>query len=215
MTRIGELTRVVVLAVASVTLWDSYGCSLIVDAGSLGGGECPIGKKSCTEPGTGKDLCVLLTDPKYGCGSPVCIPCTTLLPGTKDTRCSNTNICERITCDLGFLDCNGNAQDGCEVNLKLGTSDPVTGTVRNCGVCTTSLTPSSLCQVPAGTGQPICLNGACDVACTSPYQNCNTVLSDGCETNTSTDPNNCGACSTPTQSHKCAVGQTCSGGVCK
>ncbi len=185
MTRIGELARVLALAVFGVTLWDSYGCSFVVDAASLGGGGCASGKKACVEPGTGKDLCVSQSDPTYGCGAEKCQPCTTLLRGTDKTTCIN-NICTRLTCLTNFLDCDGNAQNGCEVDARIGTLDPVNRTIKNCGLCTDPLNPdpSTFCRLNAGaTGNPICDNGHCGVDCSGvlPLNNCNNVSADGCE----------------------------------
>ena len=65
-----------------------------------------------------------------------------------------------------------------------------------------------VCTVTNGTG--VCTNGQCLVAtCNAGFADCNGNRADGCETNTLSDAQNCGACL-----HSCAAGQTCVNGVC-
>jgi hypothetical protein len=91
--------------------------------------------------------------------------------------------CGSTPCPDGFGNCDGMGQS-CEKDL---TSD-----VMNCGRC------RRLCTV--NNGMPSCDDGACGVqSCEEPFANCNTSdpdggYMDGCETNTDTDPANCGAC---------------------
>ncbi|MBL8683386.1 MAG: hypothetical protein JNK05_29730 [Myxococcales bacterium] len=83
-------------------------------------------------------------------------------------------------CNDGFADCNMNAADGCEVDLRTS--------VGNCGRCGT------MCAV--ANGVPACVAGMCRVGRCSPgFENCDNIDANGCEANTTNDPSNCGGCS--------------------
>jgi hypothetical protein len=56
-------------------------------------------------------------------------------------------------------------------------------------------------------GTPSCSAGACSIACTAGYANCDNQASTGCEININTDLNNCGSCG-----HVCTT--SCVNGVC-
>jgi hypothetical protein len=106
------------------------------------------------------------------------------------------------TCAAGRGNCSKPAQpaadDGCETDL-LG--DPA-----NCGGC------GQVCS-SANVATPGCTGGRCTPTCRAGFDDCNRSQfpqpNDGCETPTSTDPNNCGQCG-----RVCIGGQVCSGGVC-
>jgi len=85
----------------------------------------------------------------------------------------------QYACQDGFANCNDNLADGCEVNLK---TDPT-----HCGACQNSVCPST-------GGTPICSNGTCSIACTSGYDNCDNLITNGCEISLKTDTNNCLGC---------------------
>ena len=92
-------------------------------------------------------------------------------------------------------DCDGTVDDG--FNKQISNS--------NCGTCGTVCT--------ATNGTPACVNGACTViGCTAPFANCNNVGADGCETNTNTSLQHCGACNAACGGSS-AIG-TCTAGVC-
>lgn len=83
-------------------------------------------------------------------------------------------------CAMGFGDCDGLPGNGCEVSF---TTD-----VTNCGGC------GMICPAPVN-GVAGCAMGACSVAsCTGTYKDCNGLVGDGCEVDSKSDPNNCGAC---------------------
>ena len=115
------------------------------------------------------------------CGG-ACTPC---LPGQKcklATDCAG-GACTNGTCSLTCLDgkgnCDGDASNGCETNLKTDAA--------HCGACDTP------CNLPHATAT--CSGGTCAVgACIAPYADCDGDPSNGCETNTSTDPANCNGC---------------------
>ena len=125
------------------------------------------------------------------------------------------------TCNAGFANCNGTLADGCETNIftssancgGCGITCPAGATCVN-GACTfpdaacANKANGDVCTVTNGTG--VCTNGQCLVAtCNAGFADCNGNRADGCETNTLSDAQNCGACL-----HSCAAGQTCVNGVC-
>jgi hypothetical protein len=90
-----------------------------------------------------------------------------------------TGTCAVGTCNTNFANCNGMTADGCEINLATD--------VNNCGACNNRCTTAN--------GTPGCASRACTVAaCNTGFANCNGIVGDGCEVNTTNDVNNCGAC---------------------
>jgi hypothetical protein len=88
------------------------------------------------------------------------------------------SVCKVGTCDASHADCNGLSKDGCETNI---VSD-----VGNCGTC------GKVCAISNGSGR--CEGKLCKVsACSPPWADCDGNGTD-CETNTSTNANNCGGC---------------------
>jgi hypothetical protein len=103
--------------------------------------------------------------------------------------CSNNHVpsrsCSASTCngacETGFTDCNADKRtDGCETNTG---SD-----VGNCGACARVCSSNHVPSVSCGSG-------TCDGACASGYADCNTnKQTDGCETETLSNPDACGGC---------------------
>ena len=118
--------------------------------------------------------------------------------------CMNAG-CVIGACDPGFGNCNKNDGDGCEAPLS---SDPV-----NCGTC------GKVCPAPPNV-ITTCAMGACGSAgCNNGYADCDMNLANGCEVNTQTNPNNCGACNNSCPAYAnalpgCAMG-ACGLGACK
>ena len=84
------------------------------------------------------------------------------------------------SCNFGYADCDGSAQNGCEVATG---SDPM-----NCGAC------AKICPFITN-GAPGCNAGTCGVgSCNAGFGDCNGSPIDGCERSLNADPNNCGAC---------------------
>ena len=95
-----------------------------------------------------------------------------------------TGFCQIVQCSFGFLDCNLNILDGCEVDKFFDSN--------NCDAC------QHKCVGP-GTDFVACLFGVCsnnegDFNCSTGFADCNHIGSDYCETNIITDVNNCGGC---------------------
>ena len=80
--------------------------------------------------------------------------------------CSN-GVCTMGTCNAGYADCDGNAANGCEVNLKTD--------VNNCNACGT--------KCSAANGTATCSAGVCGIACSAGYGNCDNNAANGCEVN--------------------------------
>ena len=118
-------------------------------------------------------------------------------PASDPARCGTAM---PLSCSAPMLDCRNGAVDGCETNVGLD--------LENCGQCGT--------RCPDVTnGAAACAEGACAVgSCQAPYLNCNRVLADGCEANSSRDPEHCGDCDTRCPSAPNA-GPACSAGKCK
>jgi hypothetical protein len=131
------------------------------------------------------------TDPN-NCGA-----CGHICSIANGTAACVAGVCAVATCNAGWSDCDNNPANGCEAHTGAD--------VNNCGTC------GHVCSVANGT--PACTGGTCAVgACNSGYANCDNNPANGCEVNTQTDPNNCGACS-----HLCSVANGtpgCSSGLC-
>src|SRR5512133_595692 len=112
--------------------------------------------------------------------------------GTHCNQATSTCVatCDNSTqCPTGWTCCSGSC-----VNLELSEA--------NCGSCGTT------CERP--NAQMKCGEASCFLdGCKAGYANCNDKLSDGCETDTTTQATDCGACN-----HRCATGYVCKGGEC-
>lgn len=111
------------------------------------------------------------------------------------TRPNTAAVCtagQCTTCNTGFLNCDGNLTNGCEVS---GASNDL-----NCGACGTTTSNAQFCS---GGNRLNCPNGTA---------NCNkSPTGSNCEINIQSDRNNCGGCGT-----SCAAQgkPECRGGAC-
>jgi hypothetical protein len=151
------------------------------------GEKCDAGVCKVTSCDAGFDNCD--GDAKNGCEADLSRPATC---GTCSNKCSDNGgkpSCTAgkcgITCDDGRDDCKNGVTDGCETDLNVSAL--------NCGIC------GKVCPTSGGT--PICIDAKCGLSsCTAPLEDCNGDAKqpggDGCETNLSNDPANCGGCGT-------------------
>jgi hypothetical protein len=139
-------------------------------------------------------------DPLTGCESSLkdrlnCGECGRLCDYDHATESCSSGSCELIACEAGFGNCNSDVVDGCETDLT---------TTDNCGEC------GRLCDYDHATES--CSSGSCElIACDSGFDNCNSDIADGCETDlTTTD--NCGECGRTCQQDHTTF--SCTNGQC-
>ncbi len=86
--------------------------------------------------------------------------------------------CKVKACEAPYADCDGDPENGCEVNTSTDSS--------HCGGC------DELC--PAVNGDAYCEASECKVACDKGFTDCNGPIGDGCERAINRDVLNCGGC---------------------
>jgi hypothetical protein len=112
--------------------------------------------------------------------------------------CTNGS-CSLSACNSGYANCDGNAANGCEINLQTN--------VNNCGTC------GFVCPSVAN-GSSACTAGSCSaLSCNSGYANCDNSAANGCEINIQTDINNCGGCGNSVNDFNGCTADSCSNGV--
>ncbi|MFO0558319.1 MAG: hypothetical protein U0269_09880 [Polyangiales bacterium] len=118
----------------------------------------------------------------------------TCSPINATARCVG-GACSYSACNAGFGDCDRNAANGCETSIA--------SSLTHCGAC------GRPCVVPHAIAQ--CAGGRCDYReCLAPYADCDGDRSNGCETDTTSSAQHCGACGTP-----CAAPRSCLAGICR
>lgn len=128
--------------------------------------------------------------------------------GGCNMACSTNNITAACsggqctgTCAAGFDNCGADKRaNGCAINK---TNDK-----NNCGAC------GNICENKANVATATCASSACVVStCDGDYKDCNTTGSDGCEIDSATNADNCGACGTVCSSNHMAS-RTCGAKLC-
>ena len=109
-----------------------------------------------------------------------------------DTECVDGK-CVIKSCNSGYLNCDGNIPNGCELN--------VTNNVNNCGAC------GKKCTFANASAK--CEKSTCAInKCNSGYGDCDKKANNGCEKNFKTDVNNCNGCGKKC-SVSCFPGKSC------
>ncbi len=159
-------------------------------------------------PSCSDGFCVAQCDVRWGdCDDDVLASCETDLGtnplhcGACDHACSSvhgTAMCTNAgcwtDCDVGWGDCDGKSETGCETDTK--------SSAQHCGGCFAECGPYA-------NAVASCVASACKMTCNAGWQSCNGIQADGCEINLKTDPSHCGACW-----HGCQ-GATCVDGKCQ
>ena len=122
-------------------------------------------------------------------------------------KCDSGVICWKGACGCpsGFTQCGDDCKDTSSDDMNCGS----------CGNLCVAPKPSDPSWICGSDVSPInttwqCTTGACKLECQPPYQDCDgDFCGDGCETDTSKDRNNCGACG-----NVCTAGQDCVDGTC-
>ncbi|MEZ4394039.1 MAG: hypothetical protein R3A48_23440 [Polyangiales bacterium] len=106
--------------------------------------------------------------------------------------------CAVAACATGFGDCDGNASNGCEADLRSATA--------HCGGC------GNACPARPNAF-PGCLAGRCVASCVTGSQDCDGDESNGCEADLRVSLDHCGACGRPCRPAR-GVG-VCAMGACR
>ncbi|AKU95529.1 Tryptophan synthase alpha chain [Labilithrix luteola] len=191
------------------------------DAGEAGTSEIALCPTNACQPGR-----VTCPDSPFLCGVDLssdddnCGACGNRCPklGAVNalTKCIDGEC--KLGCTTAKMDCNGLAEDGCEVdvtrdnqncgvcghacpaNFSCSAGECVCAISNSCGACGNVCPPDEEPPFPEEWNMMRdCASGACNVPmCAQFYADCNKNASDpagdGCETNTSSDPKNCGGC---------------------
>jgi hypothetical protein len=159
-------------------------------------GICAADRKRCG------DMCVSRVDPAFGCGAADCDPCSA---AHGKRACSVAGACAVASCESGYADCNGAAEDGCEAST---TNDPA-----RCGACDRACQGSLVCQSGACTSR--CDPGllACDRACVDPTNDENHC--NDCATRCGSPQNGIGVCRARVCVTACNEGFHACGAECK
>ncbi len=146
--------------------------------------DCLPGFADCN--GVVADGCEANLNSAASCGA-----CGTVCSFPHATPSCQAGACAIGACDLGFGDCDGNAQNGCETDLSTAT---------DCGACGAS------CDLPNASSS--CAGGSCKLlGCNPGALDCDGNAQNGCEPLPCADGSHC------TQGSDCAS-HICQGGFC-
>jgi hypothetical protein len=191
-------------------------------------------------PGDGQ-VCfnLQLTPPVVGCAASGAKRC--------DKGCCDPlfGVCKddcTLECDLGWADCNGDASDGCEVNLAQAKKKACGATCIDASSCCADddcVSPPApaachagrcavaggMCSYPLRSTSSLCgstccnsIGGTCQsdctIACLPATGNCNGDVGDGCEADLKTNAQHCGACERACIANARVSLASCGGGAC-
>ncbi len=168
-------------------------CDGSVDEGGVCG--CPPGLLDCD----GDGICEVNSDFDEnhcgGCGN-VCSPGM----NGQSVACISGS-CWIQTCDPGYIDCDGDVTNGCEISIWTD--------VMHCGGC------GLACPATAPNVDDFaCVGGRCEPICRDGFMDCNGDPLDGCETDVATDVDNCGACGASCNVGPAPAPVVCAAGMC-
>jgi hypothetical protein len=125
-----------------------------------------------------------------GCGR----ACT---PPNAEASCV-MGVCGIARCNTGFGDCDGNATNGCETDLRVTPS--------HCGMC------GNACPMRPSSAA-VCVAGTCASICVSGFLDCDASETNGCEADIRTSTTHCGGCGRACDPAR-ATG-VCTAGACR
>lgn len=163
--------------------------SVATDGGDAGpsdtGPTCPTGQTLCG------GACISTASSVDHCGA--CGNVCGASPFANMTRACQTGQCGSV-CSTGFANCDGLMGNGCEVDTR--------SSAQHCGACTRA------CALANAT--PSCLVGSCYIAsCSTGFASCDGNEANGCEMDTRSSAQHCGACG-----RACSSTQQCIRGTC-
>jgi Cys-rich repeat protein len=132
---------------------------------NFGFGDCDMNPLNGCETPTSSDV-----NNCGGCGMKCALAHAT-------AKCT-LGMCQIGACDPGWVDCNKDPSDGCEVDI---TSDPM-----NCGGC------GKVCSSQNGVAS--CNASSCQIKCNQNFADCDGNVANGCEVDLLTNQTHCGSC---------------------
>jgi len=142
----------------------------------------------------------LLDDDNCGACGKRCEDGTTC--GLKPSLAGFTPMC---MCPKGSTFCGSFVTQGGSEVVQMGDCRDLSSDDRNCGGCGT------VCSTSQPNSTMACVYGKCESSCRAGWGDCNGSPTDGCETNISSDPKNCGGCGIVCDG---IAGQACVDGRC-
>ena len=138
---------------------------------------CPTGRADCD--GDSSNQCEEKVDddkPEHSCAAHLCEPCYDAGHHIAVPVCESDGSCGFTACETGFLDCDANAANGCETDVRPELpANPDTGcAARGCAPCFSSdkHVAEAECAV----------DGSCAIVnCEEGYANCDGLAGNGCE----------------------------------
>jgi hypothetical protein len=136
--------------------------------GVCGVGQCATGFGDCNR--RGDDGCeVDLQRDTANCGA-----CGAVCPTPANASAATCTVGRcGFDCTAGFADCDGDASNGCEVDLRVSAA--------HCGLC------GNACPMRPNPNAPGCRAGRCDAACAAGFGDCDANPDNGCEVNLALD----------------------------
>ena len=160
---------------------------------SAGFGNCDANATNGCETNTTNDATHCGTCPTM---------CSAQVQNASGIGCASS-ACNYTACNSGYASCDSNATNGCETNT--------TNDATHCGSCPTNCNT----QVQNASGKA-CVSSLCTyTSCSAGFASCDSVATNGCETNTTSDVTRCGNCSTNCNTQvQNASGIGCSASAC-